>query len=62
MPRLLTMIRGNEILRVLKSKKGFRAATFGGFFLLGQMLLFVFRLFGFVEAQRNPLRLPPRLS
>ncbi|QTK82034.1 Hypothetical protein AT6N2_L1235 [Agrobacterium tumefaciens] len=34
MPRLLTMIRGNEILRVLKSKKGFRAATFGGFFLL----------------------------
>jgi hypothetical protein len=42
MPRLLTMIRGNEILRVLKSKKGFRAATFGGFFLLGQMLLFLF--------------------
>lgn len=34
------MIRGNEILWVLRSKKGFRAATFGGFFLFGLLLLF----------------------
>jgi hypothetical protein len=39
-PKLLTVIRGSEILGVLKSEKGFRAATFGGFFLLRFSLLF----------------------
>ncbi|HEY8066927.1 MAG TPA: hypothetical protein VIF40_19710, partial [Methylosinus sp.] len=32
--RLLTVIHGSVILGVLRSEKGFRAATFGGFFLL----------------------------
>lgn len=44
MPRLLTMIRGNEILWLLRSKKGFRAATFGGFFLLCLLLLLIVQL------------------